>query len=133
MTNGSRGLPPVQTQYPAPNYNYGMQPMPGMAFQSPAFWDHSNNMVINMLRQQIEYYFSVENLCKDMFLRKHMDGQGFVALHFIAAFKRMRELSPDSGAIRFVCEISDVVDFVVGDDDVERLRPREKWSAWVVP
>ena len=130
LPNGATRPPPVQTQY-APNFDYGAQPMSAMGFQSPNYWN--NSTLLNMLRQQIEYYFSIENLCKDMYLRKHMDGQGFVPLHFISAFKRMRELSPDIGAIRFVCEMSEIIDFVIGDDDCERLRRRENWQAWVLP
>ncbi|OCK78937.1 hypothetical protein K432DRAFT_279072, partial [Lepidopterella palustris CBS 459.81] len=42
-----------------------------------------------------EYYFSVDNLCKDMFLRKRMDSKGFVLLSVIAEFNRIKQLTPD--------------------------------------
>ncbi|XP_050441321.1 la-related protein 1B isoform X2 [Adelges cooleyi] len=51
--------------------------------------------VINLLKQQISYYFSTDNLCKDTFFRFHMDDDGFVPVTFIASFKRVRELSQD--------------------------------------
>uniref|UniRef100_A0A2H8THF0 La-related protein 1 n=1 Tax=Melanaphis sacchari TaxID=742174 RepID=A0A2H8THF0_9HEMI len=51
--------------------------------------------VINLLKQQISYYFSTDNLCKDTFFRFHMDEQGYVPVTFIASFKRVRELSQD--------------------------------------
>lgn len=107
-----------------------MQPMTAIPFQQTPYWD---NMVVPMLRQQIEYYFSIENLCKDMYLRQRMDSQGFVPLMVIAAFKRMRELSPDMGLIRSVCEESNEIDYVVGEDDCERLRRRQSWDSFVLP
>jgi la-related protein 1 len=108
-----------------------MAPMSAVPFQTPQYWD---SVMFNMLRSQIEYYFSIENLCKDMYLRKRMDSQGFVPLHFIAAFKRVRELSGDGGMtmVRAACELSTEIDYVVGEDDMERLRRRENWQQWLM-
>lgn len=129
LPNGASRVPPVQTQFSP--YDYPMGPMSAMAFQQPPPWD---NMVATLLKQQIEYYFSIENLCKDVFLRQHMDSQGFVPLHFITGFKRMRDLSGDLGLIRAVCEESNEIDFVVGEDDgSERLRRRISWETFVLP
>jgi la-related protein 1 len=89
-------------------------------------------MLVSVLRTQIEYYFSIENLCKDVYLRQRMDSQGFVPLHFVAAFKRVRDLSADMALIRAVCEDSNEIDFVVGDD-TERLRRRKGWESFVLP
>jgi la-related protein 1 len=41
------------------------------------------------LLKQIEYYFSDDNLCKDIFLRRHMDDQGWVPLPLIAGFNQV--------------------------------------------
>ncbi|EMS62741.1 hypothetical protein TRIUR3_31616 [Triticum urartu] len=38
---------------------------------------------------QIDYYFSDENLCKDIFLRRHMDDRGWVPLSLIAGFNQL--------------------------------------------
>ncbi|XP_044714823.1 la domain-containing protein [Hirsutella rhossiliensis] len=128
LPNGSTRLPPVQTQFGP--YEYPMAPLTAMPFQTHPYWD---NVVMSLLKNQIEYYFSIENLCKDMYLRKRMDSQGFVNLHFVAAFKRIRELTSDMGMIRAVCESSSELDFVVGEDDVERLRRRSGWQSFVLP
>jgi hypothetical protein len=45
-------------------------------------------------RDQLEYYFSASNLCRDMYLRSAMDAQGFVALAFVATFNKMRPFPP---------------------------------------
>ncbi|KAH6895177.1 hypothetical protein B0T10DRAFT_209387 [Thelonectria olida] len=128
LPNGQARMPAVQPQFPS--YDYSMPHMAGVPFQPHPYWD---NVVVSMLRSQIEYYFSIENLCKDMYLRARMDSQGFVPLHFVAAFKRMRELSPDTGLIRAVCEESTDVEYVVGEDDCERLRRRDGWQQFVLP
>lgn len=46
---------------------------------------------LEALTQQIDYYFSLENLIKDIFLRKHMHEQdGWVPLSLILNFKRVK-------------------------------------------
>ncbi|KYK55985.1 La domain family [Drechmeria coniospora] len=128
LPGGTSRLPPVQTQFGP--YDYSMAPLSAVPFQPQPYWD---NVVMSLLKNQIEYYFSIENLCKDMYLRQRMDSQGFVKLHFVAAFKRIRELTLDMGMIRAVCETSTELDFVVGEDDVERLRRRSAWQSFVMP
>ncbi|KAJ1546361.1 hypothetical protein HK096_005164 [Nowakowskiella sp. JEL0078] len=45
------------------------------------------------LRQQIEYYFSIENLCRDLYFRKHMSPEtGAISLSVITNFPRVRNL-----------------------------------------
>lgn len=80
-----------------------------------------------------EYYFSVDNLCKDMFLRRQMDSQGYVPFEVIANFKRMKLLTPDAEIIKNVCRNLRDVEFRPGEDNVDRLRKRDKWEQWVVP
>ncbi|KHN98526.1 La domain family [Metarhizium album ARSEF 1941] len=127
LPNGTPRITPIQTQFGA--YEYPM-PLSALPYQQPPMWD---SMMMAVLKNQIEYYFSIENLCKDMYLRKRMDSQGFVNLPFIAAFKRIRELTSDVALIRAVCETSSDLDFVVGDDDIERLRRRHGWQNFILP
>ncbi|RLV92892.1 hypothetical protein JA1_002836 [Spathaspora sp. JA1] len=42
------------------------------------------------LIQQIDYYFSLDNLIRDVYLRKNMDGEGWVGLGLILEFKRVK-------------------------------------------
>lgn len=101
--------------------------------QYPAFvYTHPFDLV-NVIRHQVEYYLSVENLCKDTWLRQHMDSQGFVLLSTIAGFKRMRDLVKDHELIRMACAGSDILDYGAGDDGIERLRNRDKWQNFVLP
>lgn len=79
-----------------------------------------------------DYYFSVDNLCKDLFLRKHMDSQGFVFLSVITDFNRIRQLTQDVELVRYACLQSRVIDFRTGPDGLDRLRPRDGWKQWVL-
>lgn len=80
-----------------------------------------------------EYYFSLDNLCKDMFLRKHMDSKGFVFLNFISDFNRVKHLTVDVELIKLVCYQSRIIEFRIGHDGKDRLRARENWQQWVLP
>ena len=79
-----------------------------------------------------EYYFSLENLCKDMFLRKHMDSQGFVFLSLLMNFNRIRQLTSDIDLIRSVCRMSQTIDIQIGMDGLDRVRKAEGWQQWVL-
>jgi la-related protein 1 len=85
-----------------------------------------------MLTSTSEYYFSVDNLLKDMFMRRRMDSQGFVSLEFIAGFNRIKHLSTDLELIKLVCQQSSVVQYRTGEDGQDRLRRREGWEQWVL-
>lgn len=62
-----------------------------------------------------------------------MDSQGFVALNFIANFKRIKTLTEDYELLRHVSRQLRSVEHYVGEDGVDRLRPREHWAQWVFP
>ncbi|KAI9081612.1 hypothetical protein K1719_036498 [Acacia pycnantha] len=54
----------------------------------------------NIVRQ-IEYYFSEENLVTDTYLKNKMDQYGWVDVHVIAEFRRIKALTDD---IRHILE-----------------------------
>lgn len=59
----------------------------------------SNNQLQEAVRRQIEYYFSVQNLCRDIFLRSKMNDGGWIPVHLVASFNRVRMLTPDISVI----------------------------------
>jgi len=77
------------------------------------------------------YYFSVDNLCKDMYLRKHMDGDGFVRLSFLMGFQRVQLLTKDTGVLREACQMSTEIQLQYGLDDYY-VRKMEGWENWVL-
>lgn len=61
-----------------------------------------------------------------------MDSQGFVLLSFIANFKRIKNLTEDFDLLRHCCRQLRNAEYQVGEDGIDRLRPREKWEQWVL-
>jgi la-related protein 1 len=120
----------IQTDVP-PTYVYppmyaGI--MSAMPYQ-PYMADYS---VMSMVQMQMDYYFSVDNLCKDLYLRKHMDSQGFVPLHVIANFRRIKSLTDNLEVLRMVCRSLKSLELRAGEDGIDRVRKREGWDQWIL-
>ncbi|KAG8373617.1 hypothetical protein BUALT_Bualt11G0042900 [Buddleja alternifolia] len=93
------GTPMVYAEVPAPVY-YGhpdsLRPMPMFPY-SPMYFPMPDPQLPSKIVNQIDYYFSNENLVKDTFLRQNMDVEGWVSIKLIAGFKKGRltaKLSP---------------------------------------
>ncbi|KAI9840061.1 MAG: hypothetical protein M1819_000254 [Sarea resinae] len=127
MPNGPQQVAPLQTHM-SNVYDYPMHSMSAVPY-NPYVEQYS---IVNMVAMQLDYYFSVDNLCKDMFLRKHMDSQGFVFLNVIADFNRIKQLTQDMELVRYVCFQSRTIEFRTGPDGLDRLRRREGWQQWVL-
>ncbi|RDL42109.1 Winged helix DNA-binding protein [Venustampulla echinocandica] len=120
-------MPPLQTNamYDYPHMQHSMSAVPYNPYVDQI-------SVLGMVTMQLEYYFSIDNLCKDVFLRKHMDSQGFVFLSFIAGFKRIQALTQDFEMLRFACQESELLDLIRGEDGIDRLRRKEGGEKWVL-
>ncbi|KAL3845348.1 hypothetical protein ACJIZ3_002751 [Penstemon smallii] len=98
-----------------------VSPPPPMPFP-PANEDPLTNMIVN----QIDYYFSDDNLVKDSYLRSHMDDNGWVPISLIASFRRVQQLTTDIPMILEALRYSAIVE-VQGD----KVRRRNEWSRWL--
>lgn len=67
-----------------------------------------------------EYYFSSENLQKDIFLRRNMNPDGSIPISFIAGFNRVKALTQDVELIIKAVESSDIVE-VIDETKVNEL------------
>ncbi|KAI1121595.1 hypothetical protein F5Y10DRAFT_98100 [Nemania abortiva] len=162
QTNGSRHLPHYGTAYQSMPYQFSSQPGPGqrkttssnrrqgsgrVPTMAPISVPYDTNMyaplnngmytydagnLLQLAQTQVEYYFSTENCVKDWYLRTHMDSQGFVPIAVISSFNRMRELLVDHNILRQACMDSAVLELVIGNDGVERVRSKEGWEKWVI-
>jgi la-related protein 1 len=131
MPNGGQvppNMPSLQTSGQMFDYPQPMQSMSALPYNP--YIEHVS--VLALVTMQLEYYFSIDNLCKDVYLRKHMDSQGFVFLTFIAGFKRIQALTQDFDLLRHACQESDIVELVRGADGADRLRRKEGWEKWVL-
>ncbi|KAL8997807.1 MAG: hypothetical protein Q9188_006236 [Gyalolechia gomerana] len=129
-TNTNHQLPHLQTDIAN---SWGFQPgNEGIMSANPynSYMEHVS--IFGMVSMQMEYYFSVDNLCKDLYLRKHMDSQGFVFLSVLAKFNRIRQLTQDLELIRYVCLQSPQIEYRTGSDGFDRLRKREGWQQWTL-
>ncbi|XAR73740.1 hypothetical protein NMG60_11007811 [Bertholletia excelsa] len=106
-----RGVPMVTPMQPATMF---------YALQDP--------QLLTKIMNQIDYYFSNENLIKDTFLRQNMDDQGWVPIKLIAGFKKVMLLTDNIQLILDALRSSNVVE-VQGD----KVRKRELWSRWIMP
>ncbi|CAA2954690.1 Hypothetical predicted protein [Olea europaea subsp. europaea] len=77
--------------------------------------------------QQIDYYFSDDNLERDYFLRGKMDAEGWVAISLVATFPRVQILTHNIQLILDSLRASTVVE-VQGD----KIRKRYEWKKWLL-
>ncbi|KAK9108676.1 hypothetical protein Sjap_016736 [Stephania japonica] len=108
-----RGVPSIHAPPPTP---------------PPIFFPAPHPQLLVSLLFQIDYYFSHDNLCKDIFLRQRMDNQGWVPVSFIATFNRVRQLTNNTRIILDAVRASTVVE-VKGD----KIRRRSDWKNWLLP
>ena len=59
-----------------------------------------------------EYYFSIDNLLHDMFLRKQMDSEGWISLEIISKFHRIQALG---GNLQLIIQVSGVIILIIID------------------
>lgn len=117
----------VHQYYPSP-YEFPA-PMSAVPYH-PMMEQH---YLMDMVSTQLEYYFSIDNLIKDMFLRKNMDSQGFVFMDVIANFNRIKQLTTDKDMIKAVCLRSENIEIRVGEDGKDRLRRHQGWERFLLP
>lgn len=124
-------LSPIQTEM---HGMYGSYPTmyPGIMSAMPYNAALEPMALMSTVAAQLEYYFSIENLCKDMYLRSNMDSQGWVPLSVIAGFNRIKTLTEDMNLIRHVCQMSRNIEFRPADDGNDRLRKLDKWEQWIL-
>jgi len=82
------------------------------------------------VKTQIEFYFSADNLCKDMFLRQHMDADGWTSLDLIATFNKVQKFRATVDSIAEALLTSEMLEVDVPGHRI-RLKneeQREKWA-----
>lgn len=81
------------------------------------------------IRHQIEYYFSEENLHKDIFIRKKMDSEGYLPISLIASFHRVTSLTQDVAMI--ISALKDSLTVELSESQL-KARPRENPTSWPI-
>ncbi|KAM7524040.1 hypothetical protein LguiA_013942 [Lonicera macranthoides] len=130
------GNPMGYPEVPSPMiYVQGLPPdsLRGVPFVTPIsphamFFPGPDPQLHSKIVNQIDYYFSDENLVKDTFLRKNMDEQGWVPVRLIAGFKKVTYLTDNIQVILDSVRSSTIVE-VQGD----RVRRQNDWMRWIMP
>ncbi|EPQ53448.1 hypothetical protein GLOTRDRAFT_139687 [Gloeophyllum trabeum ATCC 11539] len=78
---------------------------------------------------QLEYYLSPQNMAQDFFLRQRMDSLGWVSVHLLASFNRVRHLTVDIDLVKDVLSLSSAVEL---RDDWVRMGG-DQWKQFVLP
>lgn len=121
---------PTVPAYPVmPHMGGMMYPPPGPlpAVPMPNF---SRQQFVEAAKKQMEYYFSEENLERDLFLRSKMDSDGWIPLHVIMSFNRLRTLTADLNLILEALYSSEVIEV---SQDLACLRAKCDHKRWVLP
>ncbi|XP_045814242.1 la-related protein 1C-like [Trifolium pratense] len=110
-----------------------LDPLRGVPFVPPMphhalYYAGPDPQLHSKIVSQIDYYFSNENLVKDIFLRQNMDDQGWVPIKLIAGFKKVKDLTENIQLIIDVIQTSSAVE-VQGD----RIRRQNDWEKWILP
>ncbi|KAJ7327761.1 La ribonucleoprotein domain member 1B [Desmophyllum pertusum] len=79
------------------------------------------------VKNQVEYYFSEQNLQKDLFLRRQMDSEGFIPLALIASFYRVQALTQDFNFILEALKGSEAVELTDG-----KIRKKDNPAVWAI-
>ncbi|KAK4360504.1 hypothetical protein RND71_019456 [Anisodus tanguticus] len=124
--------PMVYSEVPPVFYFPGTFPdslrVPMLSPGPPVFFHVLDTQLHTRIVNQIDYYFSNENLIKDTFLRQNMDEHGWVPITLIAGFKKVIELTDNIQLILNAVRSSTVVE-VQG----EKIRRRNDWFNWLMP
>ncbi|CCH40563.1 La-related protein 1 [Wickerhamomyces ciferrii] len=84
---------------------------------------------LTIISNQVSFYFSIENLVKDIFLRKQMNSKGFVPLKKLISFNRLKSLT--GGDIQLLKNaILQLPHLELVND---KVRTTDKWENWVLP
>lgn len=126
------GYPEMPSPYffvpPPPPESFRGVPYPHVVPPVVYYPPPQDPQLLSKLVKQIDYYFSQDNLCKDLFLRQNMDEQGWVPISLIAGFNRIKHLTKDAQFILVALHTSSVVE-VNGD----KVRKQNDWMNWLLP
>ena len=97
----------------------------------PSTWQQRDILEV-AIRAQVEYYFSVTNPCKDVYMRTNcMDEDGYVSLTHIASFKRVCALTTDLQVLKEALMASKKLEFwhgaTAGECKVRTNNQPERW------
>nr|CAH8838417.1 unnamed protein product [Trichobilharzia regenti] len=87
-------------------------------------------LIRHQILHQVEFYFSADNLARDIYLRRQMDSDGWVDVNVIAKFNRVASVCKDLNDILEAIRVSPLLDVDVPN---ARVRCKNNPSIWPIP
>ncbi|KRT78343.1 hypothetical protein AMK59_6528 [Oryctes borbonicus] len=97
-------------------------------FNSNSYVNLDSPTLKGHIKNQIEYYFSEENLLRDFFLRRKMDADGYLPVTLIASFHRIQSLTNNISLILEAINNSDKLELASGF----KVRTRHDPKRWPI-
>ncbi|KAK6544381.1 hypothetical protein TWF694_001081 [Orbilia ellipsospora] len=130
------GYPPQSPFVQSPSYynNPYYNPRSGVSPSVPMQPDYEFTAAVQNVMNQLGYYFSLDNMVKDTYLRSHMDGQGWIFLDVICGFRKIKDMTKENkNIVREACIQSPDIEFRgFHPDGRERLRSARNPTEWVL-
>ncbi|KAK9886833.1 hypothetical protein WA026_018482 [Henosepilachna vigintioctopunctata] len=101
----------------------GLAPMPPSASQDTPQPSYTVPELKRMVGDQMDYYFSRENLANDTYLLSQMDNDQYVPIWTVANFNQVKKLTTD---IKLITEVLKESPNVQVDEEGLRVRPNHK-------
>jgi len=119
---------------------YVMQPQAGMMAQpypqamaaapQPAPLTPADRATLkSQVQIQIEYYFGMENLLKDVYLRKHMTDEGWLPITLLQSFRRIENMTSDFSILMEAIQSSQLLEM---NPQNTHIRLRNEWPRWIL-
>lgn len=92
--------------------------------------------VLTFIQLQIEFYFSPENLVKDLFFRSKMNEEGYISVQLIAGFNRVRAMCGGNlNMVRAALAQSSILEVgpFDGEEGMGVRLAADEWSRWILP
>lgn len=120
------GYPPAEGVFESYGQTFGHTPAP---VPRPVTQVPGIDTLRSYILGQLEYYFSMQNLAMDFFLKQQMDTHGWVNIAMIASFNRVKSLTADVEVVKEVAELSSILD--VKEQSIRLSQGH--WRQWVLP
>lgn len=119
---------------PQPNHA-GMPAQPYMPAtpqqlqQPPPMSPEQRERLKTEMEKQIEYYFGMENLLKDVYLRKHMNEEGWVPISLLQGFPRIQQITHDPSILVDAITASQLIEI---SPQSTHMRLKNEWPRWIL-
>lgn len=104
-------------------------PFGGAYFYNQTIPEYATDVLKTRIIRQVDYYFSDENLPKDVYLRRKMDNDGYVPIALLTTFNNMRKMCTNPEIILEALKESEVVEV---DAPNFRIRARKNPETWPI-